>query len=99
MLFTILFLYIYLFVVSVNSTGVMSTSFETKPLRYSDACPFLPVNRPRGYPHLIDTRDFDEDTDQADLRAADGVVTLLYKWKPEELDKFFDMTMSKYELT
>ena len=70
-----------------------------KPLRYSGEYPSLPANRPAGYPRIIDLRGFDEEVDKSDLRCADGVATLLWKWKPDEFQKFFDLSNSSYELS
>jgi len=73
---------------------------QLTPLIYSDVCPSLfPTHKPAGYPHIIDVSDFDEETDQSQLRAVDGVATLLWKWKPEEAKKFFDLGRKKYEFS
>lgn len=50
----------------------------------------LPANRPVGYPHLINTDKYTEYIQLQNLRIADAVVTVLYKWEPEALATFLD---------
>ncbi|OBZ75639.1 hypothetical protein A0H81_04822 [Grifola frondosa] len=69
----------------------------TVPLRYSDACTELPASRPVGFPHIINVQGFDEETDKKDLRAADGIATLLYNWKPEALRALLDLNRPRFE--
>jgi hypothetical protein len=70
------------------------------PLVYSDVCPsHFSVDKPAGYPHIVDMGHFDDKTDQSNLRAVDGVATLLWNWKPEEAKKFFDTKRAKYEFS
>ena len=62
-----------------------------RPLRYQDVNFALDARAPLGHPHIIH-QDFSEQTDIADLRAIDGVVTLLYRWSQEGLLKFLDLS-------
>lgn len=70
---------------------------EPTPFKYSSTYPQLPATSPPGHQHII-SGSFDEDTDKTNLRAADGVATFLYKWKPEILTKFLDPATSKLEI-
>jgi len=65
---------------------------KMSPLRFLDVYSRLPSTAPVGFPHIIDQASFNEDTDQGSLRAADGIATTLYHWKPEALDAFLDMS-------
>lgn len=72
---------------------------EMFPLRYSDECPSMPSRRPVGYPHIIQTSSWGEETDKRNLTCADGIATLLWEWKPEHLETFFDLSNPRFELT
>ena len=72
--------------------------FDDPQLKYLSTCPLLPPERPVGFPHLIDTEKLHEDTDTDDLRLADGIATMIYKWKPAELEKFLRVGNTKYDL-
>ena len=67
-------------------------------LHYDSSFLAFPTGGPIGHPHII-SADFDEATDTTDLRAADGVVTLLYKWDPDALCDFLDLRYNYFEFT
>jgi hypothetical protein len=70
-----------------------STTPPLRPLQYSNDYPYLPASAPVNHPHLIDTANWDESiTDLQNLRLADGILTLMYKWKPIAVNKFLDYT-------
>jgi hypothetical protein len=66
------------------------------PLTFEDVHPKLPADKPVGYAHIVKLNrgDYveieDDECRLEDLRIGDGIVTFLYHWKPEELDKFLD---------
>ena len=62
-----------------------------RPLQYLNSCPKRLPAAPAGHPHLIDSATFDETTDQI----TDSIATLLFKWKPEALDSFFDIKFTR----
>lgn len=74
---------------------------EQRPLCYRTipSTDLFDVQKPAGYPHVVDVDNFDEEVDTTNLRACDGVATVLWMWKPEELHKFFDMSRFRYELS
>ncbi|KAK0631345.1 hypothetical protein B0T14DRAFT_559155 [Immersiella caudata] len=53
-------------------------------------CPLFPANRPLGFPHLIDTRTFTEDTDLRSFRFVDVVATIFYKYNTVFCELFFE---------
>jgi len=67
------------------------------PLQFSDTYSKLPATAPTGHPHII-TGPFHEETDKANLRAADGVATFLYRWDSSILDKFLDPATPRLEI-
>lgn len=69
-----------------------------KEVQYSSECPALPVDRPRGYPHVVDFRDFDEETDDTTLHFADGVATFLWLWNKDSFRRFFDLEKDTFEI-
>ena len=75
-----------------------SSDEEVLPLRYDSGCRDLPTNRPLGYPHIIVSQGFNEQTDKTDLRFADGVATLLWKWNAEQFNAFFDLSKPRFEM-
>ncbi|MCJ1474391.1 hypothetical protein MMC13_003049 [Lambiella insularis] len=67
------------------------TSFG-KCLTYRSNCPLLPVDRPDGFPHLVDVEHgFDDDVDCTDLHVADGIATMLWKFDEKFLAEFLDL--------
>lgn len=67
------------------------------PLKYLNVYHKLPASAPTGHPHIL-SKGFDEDTDQTNLRAADGVATFLYYWSPAILAEFLDPKISNLEI-
>ncbi len=63
-------------------------------LTYENSYPRLPASAPIGHPHIV-SAGFHEDTDTTNLRAADAVATILYKRKPEALQRFLNL---EYEI-
>ncbi|KAK4446353.1 hypothetical protein QBC34DRAFT_469699 [Podospora aff. communis PSN243] len=53
-------------------------------------CHLFPANRPLGFPHLIDTSTFTEDTDLRSFRMCDVVATIFYKYNHRFCKVFFD---------
>ena len=72
---------------------------EKTPLKYLESYPTLPSSGPVGAAHIIDTSFFNEDTKKTNLRAADGIATLLFNWKPEALDAFLDKGKLQFEFS
>lgn len=66
--------------------------YTNHKLIYLDDCPKLPVGAPVGHPHLIDPRCVSEDFPQEDITVADIVVTILFKYRPEALHAFLDLS-------
>ena len=67
------------------------------PLRYLAVHDDLPIDRPIGYPHVIGNKVIYEDSEEIDnLRAADGAVTLLYRYDPQALDAFLDLSKKAF---
>ena len=67
-----------------------------KKLRYLDSCSTLPAGRPVDFPHLIDTQPvFNELTNPTNLRLCDGVATTLFKYDPDLLSRFLDLSISE----
>lgn len=88
---------------TVSSNGlskIKHSEFEPDlpgQLRYTRA-PGLPVNRPSGYPHVVDTRNFDEDTNVDCLTLGDGIATFLWNWNCNEFHNFFNFSQEKFEI-
>ncbi len=67
-----------------------------EPLAYHTSYLGLPACAPLGHPHVI-SQEFQEGSDITNLRAADGVVTLLYKWNPDALYAFLELSYDYFE--
>ncbi|KXT12036.1 hypothetical protein AC579_4680 [Pseudocercospora musae] len=65
---------------------------------YYTHVPGLPVNRPIGYPHVVDTTSFDEDTGIDSLTLGDGISTFLWLWNRNEFHNFFNLSHPKFEI-
>lgn len=64
-------------------------------IEYLSTCSQLPADAPVGHPHLIDIESVDADYPsypQPGLCIADMVVTILYNYNPETLERFLDMS-------
>ena len=67
-------------------------------LTYDSSFLAFPTGAPIGHPHIISS-DFNEATDTDDLRTADSVVTLLYRWDLDALCDFLDLRYDYFEFT
>ncbi|KAL8886798.1 MAG: hypothetical protein Q9215_005536 [Flavoplaca cf. flavocitrina] len=56
----------------------------------------LPASAPVGHPHIV--ADFNEETDKDNLRGADGICTMLYKYNPSVLRDFLDLEIPVIEI-
>ena len=56
----------------------------------------LPASAPVGHPHIVE--DFNEETNKDNLRAADGICTMLYKYNPSVLRDFLDLRIPSIEI-
>ncbi|UJO18707.1 uncharacterized protein CLAFUR5_07217 [Fulvia fulva] len=70
----------------------------SRRLRFSNESPALPANRGIGFPHIVMTNDFDEESDTSEVSFADGIATFLWNWDRVQFYKFFDMTKDKFEI-
>ena len=67
-------------------------------LTYDSSFLAFPIGAPIGNPHIISS-EFEAATDTTDLRAADGVATLLYRWDLDALCDFLDLEYDYFEFT
>lgn len=67
-----------------------------EPLACHTSYTRLPACAPVGHPHVID-EDFQEGSDITNLRAADGVATLLYNWNPDAFFSFLELSYDYFE--
>ena len=67
-----------------------------KPLKYEESDFHFHGRAPPGYPHIISSG-FSERTDIINLRAADGVATLLYRGDHDALIDFLDLRHNSFE--
>lgn len=61
----------------------------------------LPADRPEGFPHIIkstSSTNIHEVTSTNNLTIADGVATFLWDWDRIEFYRFFDLSISKFEV-
>ncbi|KAF7198552.1 hypothetical protein HII31_00291 [Pseudocercospora fuligena] len=87
--------------VSANGTSKTKSSDLESDLPgqlYYTHVPGLPINRPIGYPHVIDTTTFDEDTGIDSLTLGDGISTFLWLWNRNEFHNFFNLSHPKFEI-
>lgn len=64
-----------------------------------DKRPSLSSDNPLGFPHLINLEKYaqtNQNKSNTELRLADGIVTLLYNYKPEALDQFLNVDSTKF---
>ena len=71
--------------------------YKTKA--YVADSPEFPIDRPFGYPHLLDTTDELEyaiEREELQCHVADGVITLLYHYSPKVLCTFLDLSIPEF---
>ncbi|KAI4274559.1 MAG: hypothetical protein LQ337_003856 [Flavoplaca oasis] len=65
-------------------------------VRFIDVYERLPASAPVGHPHIVE--DFNEETDKDNLRGADGICTMLYRYNPSVLRDFLDLEIPVIEV-
>ncbi|KAL8894201.1 MAG: hypothetical protein Q9192_004529 [Flavoplaca navasiana] len=65
-------------------------------VHFIDVYEGLPASTPVGHPHIV--ADFNEETDKDNLRGADGICTMLYKYNPSVLRDFLDLQIPVIEI-
>jgi hypothetical protein len=54
---------------------------------------------PKGFPHIVDASDFDDETDTNEMTFADGIaINLPLELGPYPFAKFFDLSQDRFEL-
>jgi len=76
----------------ISAEGQIREDIDSYEPKYLSTCAEFPPTRDPGYPRIIDVDRFSEDMNFSDLRAADGIATALYMYKPETLHRFFDIS-------
>ncbi|KAL9039685.1 MAG: hypothetical protein Q9180_002381 [Flavoplaca navasiana] len=65
-------------------------------VHFIDVYEWLPASAPIGHPHIV--ADFNEETNKDNLRGADGICTMLYKYNPSVLRDFLDLRIPSIEI-
>ncbi|KAL8671689.1 MAG: hypothetical protein Q9168_003811 [Polycauliona sp. 1 TL-2023] len=65
-------------------------------VQYINAYAGLPASAPIGHAHIVDY--FNEDTNKDNLRLADGISTMLYRFNPAVLRDFLDISIPSVEI-
>ncbi|KAL8870909.1 MAG: hypothetical protein Q9174_003151 [Haloplaca sp. 1 TL-2023] len=65
-------------------------------VRFIDVYERLPSSAPVGHPHIVDRSN--EETDKDNLRVADGICTMLYKYNPSVLRDFLNLQIPVIEI-
>ena len=81
---------------TICSDSMKEESKGTSP--FVSGCPELPLERPFGFPHLLDpgrTDLYEFGNSQIKIHIADGIAPTLHKVDPDLLNNFLDLSKTK----